>query len=52
LFEACGDYALLESGEPPATDAAAAEFEATPPGRTTADKFMLGLLTAKTGSWD
>jgi hypothetical protein len=27
------------------------EFEATPPGRTTADKFMLGLLTAKTGSW-
>lgn len=44
LFEACGDYALLENGEPPATDAAVAEFEATPPGRTTADKFMLGLL--------
>ena len=44
LFNACADYALLESGEPPAANAAAAEFDAAPPGRTTADKFMLGLL--------
>jgi len=44
LFEACADYVVLEGGEPPAANAAEAEFDATPPGRTTADKFMLGLL--------
>ena len=44
LFEACSDYALLESGEPTPANAAACEFEATPPGRTTPDKFMIGLL--------
>lgn len=47
LFEACADYALLESGEPPATNAAEGEFAATPPGRTTADKVMLGLSDAE-----
>lgn len=47
LFEACSDYALLESGEPPPANAAATEFEATPPGRTTADKFLLGLSNSE-----
>ncbi|MGE0282320.1 MAG: GNAT family N-acetyltransferase [Rhizobiaceae bacterium] len=47
LFEACADYAFLEGGEAVAANAAAAEFEATPPGRTTADKFMLGLLNGE-----
>jgi GNAT superfamily N-acetyltransferase len=44
LFEACADYAMLESGAPPASDAAVTEFEATPAGRMKGDKFMLGLL--------
>lgn len=43
LFEACADYALMESGEPPASDAATNEFLATPPGRTTEDKAIIGL---------
>jgi len=47
LFEACADYTLLETGEPPPPNAAALELEATPPGRTTDDKFALGLLTGE-----
>lgn len=44
LYEACADYAVMESGAPTAPDAAAAEFEAIPPNRTVADKFMFALL--------
>lgn len=43
LFEACADYFVLESGEPPAADAAEVEFHATPPGRTVAEKRLFGL---------
>jgi len=43
LFEACADYTIMESGELPTPDAAERAFRATPPGRTTADKFIFGL---------
>jgi GNAT superfamily N-acetyltransferase len=43
LFEACADYALMESGALPPADAASIEFRTTPPGRTTDDKFIFCL---------
>lgn len=44
LYEACADYALLEQGELPASNAAELEFMALPPNRTAKDKFMFGLV--------
>jgi GNAT superfamily N-acetyltransferase len=44
LYEQCCDYALLSDGEPPPPTAALDEFSALPPSKTTADKYMFGLV--------
>ncbi len=44
LYEACSDYMQMVDGHPAGKNAAEEEFRNTPPGRSTADKFMFGIL--------
>jgi GNAT superfamily N-acetyltransferase len=44
LFARAADYVLLESGLPPAPDAADDFFTETPPGKTAADCLHLGIF--------
>jgi GNAT superfamily N-acetyltransferase len=44
LYEQCTEFALLTDGQPPSSTAAHDEFEAVPDGKTTQDKYILGLF--------
>ena len=44
LFERCPDYAMIVEGEEVSPEAAKETFEAAPPGRSLADKFIYGLF--------
>jgi ribosomal protein S18 acetylase RimI-like enzyme len=44
LFEQCADYAMIVEGEDVSPSAAQETFEDVPPGRSTRDKFVYGLL--------
>jgi GNAT superfamily N-acetyltransferase len=44
LYEQCTEFALLTDGQPPSSTAAYDEFEAVPDGKTTQDKYILGLF--------
>jgi GNAT superfamily N-acetyltransferase len=44
LYERCTEFALLTDGHPPAPSAARDAFEAVPDGKTTKDKYILGLF--------
>ncbi|MEI9431294.1 hypothetical protein [Mesorhizobium sp. Cs1299R1N3] len=45
LYQACSDYVVLETGQPPNAANAKEEFESFPPNRVEADKFVFGLKT-------
>lgn len=44
LYEQCTEFALLIDGQPPSPTAARDEFDAMPDGKTTEDKYILGLF--------
>lgn len=44
LYEQCVEFALLTDGQPPSSTAAHDEFDAVPDGKTTEDKYILGLF--------
>ncbi len=44
LYEKCLDYMLLVDGHPASPDAGETEFNNVPPGRSTEDKFMFGVV--------
>ena len=44
LYEQCTEFALLTDGQPPSSTAARDEFNALPDGKTTEDKYILGLF--------
>jgi len=44
LFDQCSDYSLIVEGEPSSPTAAQELFQAAPPGRSLADKFVFGLI--------
>ncbi len=44
LFDQCSDYSLIVEGEPASPTAAQELFQAAPPGRSLADKFVFGLI--------
>lgn len=44
LYEQCTEFALLTDGQPPSPTAASEEFDATPEGKTTQDKYIFGLF--------
>jgi len=44
LFDRCADYAMIVEGESVSPTAAQEMFQAVPPGRSTDDKFVYGLL--------
>lgn len=44
LFDRCADYALIVEGESVSPSAAQETFQDVPPGRSTDDKFVYGLL--------
>lgn len=44
LYEQCMEFALLTDGQPPSLTAARDEFDALPDGKTTEDKYILGLF--------
>lgn len=46
LFERCADHFVLHDGEPAGPDAAEIEFASLPPGRTSADKHVHGVVHA------
>lgn len=45
LLEKCADYSLLVTGSPPKPTAAVSLLADCPPGKTLADKFVLGIST-------
>jgi GNAT superfamily N-acetyltransferase len=47
LYEQCTEFALLTDGQPPSSTAARDEFDAVPDGKTTEDKYILGLFDPK-----
>jgi RimJ/RimL family protein N-acetyltransferase len=47
LYEQCVEFALLTDGQPPSSTAARDEFDAVPDGKTTEDKYILGLFDPK-----
>ena len=46
LCQRCADYFLLHEGTPPGPSAAGDIFEALPPGKSAADKFVFGVESA------
>lgn len=44
LYEQCTEFSLLTDGQPPSPMAARDEFDAVPDGKTTKDKYILGLF--------
>jgi ribosomal protein S18 acetylase RimI-like enzyme len=47
LLERCADYSLLVDGSPPIPSAAASLLSDCPPGKTLANKFVIGFSTRK-----
>lgn len=44
LYEQCTEFAFLTDGQPPSSMAAREEFDALPDGKTSKDKYILGLF--------
>ena len=51
LMEKCADYSLMVDGHPPDSTQAVALLVDCPPGKTLADKFVIGELVNRQYQW-